>query len=188
MPQLPIHDHSRGKMILILTGPPAAGKTTIGPLIAQQLERCAVVDVDLLRAMVVQPHIAPWRGADGQAQLQLGAHNACTLARNFVQAGFAVVILDVLTNTTAQIYRTLLHDLAPTIVLLLPTLATALQRNQTRGQWLTDDEVRLLYTWLQALTSYDQKIDNTNLPPEAVATMLLLFLRGPKFVNCTEGS
>lgn len=159
-------------MILILTGPPASGKTTIGPLIAKQLERCAVVDVDLLRAMVVQPHVAPWHGAAGQAQLELGAHNACALARNFRQEGFAVVILDVLTDTTAQLYRSMLHDLEPAIVLLLPTLATALQRNQARGQWLTDDEVRLLYTWQQALTRYDHQIDNTDLSPQIVATML----------------
>lgn len=169
--------------ILILTGPPASGKTTIGPLIAKQLERCAVVDVDLLRHMVVQPHVAPWRGAAGQAQLQLGVQNACALARKFRQEGFAVVILDVLTDTTAQIYRNLLHDLEPAIILLLPTLTTALQRNQARGQWLTDDEVRLLYTWQQTLTLYDHQIDNTNLPPEIVATMLRQNWLDQTFVN-----
>ena len=159
-------------MILILTGPPAAGKTTVGPLLAAQLERCAVVDVDQVRAMVVQPHIAPWRGAAGMAQLRLGAHNACILARNFVSAGFAVVLLDVLTDATAQLYRTALADLEHRIVLLLPTLQTVIQRNQARGQWLTDAEVELLYQWQQTLTVYDDKFDNTNLSAAMLAAEL----------------
>ena len=159
-------------MILILTGPPAAGKTTIGPLLAQQLERCAVVDVDQVRAMVVQPHIAPWRGAAGMAQLRLGAHNACILARNFVSAGFAVVLLDVLTDATAQLYRTELADLEHRIVLLLPTLETVIQRNRARGQWLTDAEVELLYQWQQTLTVYDDKVDNTHLSAAVLAAEL----------------
>ena len=159
-------------MILILTGPPAAGKTTLGPRIAGQLSSCAVVDVDVVRAMVVQPHIAPWRGAAGTAQLSLGARNACALAHNFARAGFHVVILDVLTNDTAQIYRSTLAELEHAIVLLLPGLEACLQRNRARGQWLADDEVRLLYGWEQQLSTYDTKIDNSSIPVEALAREL----------------
>ena len=159
-------------MILILTGPPAAGKSTIGPLIAQQLERCAVIDVDWLRKMVIQPHIAPWRGEAGVAQLHLGVQNACAVARNCAATGFNVVILDVLTDETAQVYRTALADLGCQIVLLLPSLATALQRNRARGQFLTDAEVELLYGWQTALTIYDQQIDNTALPIDSVVRQL----------------
>lgn len=156
-------------MILILTGPPAAGKSTLGPLIAKQLAQCAVVDVDWVRAMVVQPHIACWLGDAGRAQLHLGAQNACLLARNFVAAGYDVVLLDVLTDASAAIYRSQLADLPHKIVLLLPTLDTSLARNQQRGQWLTDDEVRLLYGWEEQLTVYDRRIDNSDLPAEQLA-------------------
>lgn len=160
-------------MILIITGPPAAGKSTIGPLLANRLARCAVIDVDWLRRMVAQPHSAPWRGTAGMAQLRLGTRNACAVARNCADAEFAVVILDVLTDETADIYQTELADLKPKIVLLLPVLTEALQRNQTRGQFLTDAEVELLYTWQEQLTIYDQKIDNTALAAEEVVRQLL---------------
>lgn len=159
-------------MILILTGPPAAGKSTLGPLIAKQLERCAVIDVDWVRAMVVQPHTAAWLGEEGMAQLRLGAKNACTLAHNFIAEGYNVVILDVLTDDTAAIYRTHLALLDHQIVLLLPSLMASLHRNQTRGQWLTDDEVRLLYQWEEALSIYDRKIDNTTQPANELAAEL----------------
>ena len=160
-------------MILIITGPPAAGKSTIGPLLAKTLTRCAVIEVDWLRKMVVQPHLAPWRGEAGMAQLRLGAENACAIARNCVTAQFNVVILDVLTEETAHLYRTAFADLPHRMVLLLPSRMTSVLRNQTRGQFLTDAEVELLYTWQEQLTLYDQKIDNSILPAEAVVQQLL---------------
>ncbi|MFN8443529.1 MAG: hypothetical protein U0175_22315 [Caldilineaceae bacterium] len=159
-------------MILILTGPPAAGKSTLGPLIAKHLKRCAVIDVDRVRLMVAQPHVPPWRGEEGMRQLCLGADNACLLAHNFRKAGFHVVILDVLTVETAEIYRSKLAPLEHQIVLLLPTLEQSLQRNQARGQWLTDEEVRLLYTWEEQLTEYDRKIDNSYVSAEELALEL----------------
>lgn len=159
-------------MILILTGPPAAGKSTLGPLIAKRLQRCAVIDVDRLRTMVAQPHIPPWLGEEGMAQLILGAKNACTLARTFVAEGYDVVILDVLTNETAAIYHAILKLLPHQIVLLLPSLEVSLLRNQQRGQWLTDEEVRLLYGWERELSIYDRKIDNSNRSTDDLAIEL----------------
>ena len=159
-------------MILILSGPPAAGKSTLGPLIASQLERCAVIDVDRVRLMVAQPHVPPWRGEEGLRQLRLGAENACLLAHNFVEAGFHVVILDVLTPETAGIYRSNLAPLDHQIVLLLPTLEQSLQRNRARGQWLTDEEVRLLYAWEAQLAECDRKIDNSHISAEELAVEL----------------
>jgi hypothetical protein len=121
---------------------------------------------------LVQPHIAAWLGEAGMAQLRLGAKNACALAHNFVAEGYDVVILDVLTDETAVIYRTHLASLTHQIVLLLPSLATSLDRNQTRGQWLTDDEVRLLYAWQENLSVYDRKLDNTNQSADELAAEL----------------
>ena len=165
-------------MVLILTGPPAAGKTTLGPRIAAQLSHCAVVDVDVVRAMIVQPHIAPWRGEAGMLQLALGARNACDLARNFVRSGFHVVVLDVLTDETAHLYRSSLTEIEHTIVLLLPGLEVSLQRNRARGQWLADDEVRLLYEWERQLSAYDMKFDNSHDPVEEMARKLKVAVFG----------
>jgi tRNA uridine 5-carbamoylmethylation protein Kti12 len=160
-------------MIFILTGPPAAGKSTIAPLLAQRLDRCAVIDVDQLRAMVVQPHTPPWQGEEGLTQLALGAANACILAANFNRAYFHVVILDVITNETVRIYRRQLEELDHCIFLLLPTLETVLQRNRERGQSLTDAQVQLLYEWQQRLADVDHRLDTSELTAEAVVDYLL---------------
>ncbi len=60
--------------MLILSGPTAAGKNTVGRVLAQRRRRCAVVDFDAVRAMFVQPHRAPWQGTEGRAQHLLGSN------------------------------------------------------------------------------------------------------------------
>jgi len=158
--------------VLILTGPSGAGKNTVAAVLAKKLVRCAVIDVDLVRWMVLQPHKASWDGKEGQAQQKLGVQNACVLARNFISAGFDVVILDVLTDEMARIYKTELRESEPKIVLLLPTWDEIKRRNIIRGSRLTDDEVEMVYEWQKQLTVYDTKIDNTHLSAEELATRL----------------
>ena len=71
--------------IVILTGPAGAGKNTVAEIFAKKRERCAVVDVDVVRHMLVEPHKAPWAGDEGRVQQVLGVQNACALAKNFLQ-------------------------------------------------------------------------------------------------------
>lgn len=166
--------------ILILTGPVASGKNTVGGRIADLLERCAVIDVDLVRWMVLKPHKAPWEGAEGQSQQQLGVTNACLLAKNFAWTGYDTVIMDVLTNQTARQYRTELAGVRHSIVLLLPTFVEAGRRSVLRGRGVTAEEERIVYDWQQQLAEYDERIDNTELPAETVARQLVAWFKEGK--------
>jgi dephospho-CoA kinase len=53
---------------MILTGPTAAGKNTIGYIISKGCSQCAIVDFDAIRKMFVNPHLTPWEGKEGKAQ------------------------------------------------------------------------------------------------------------------------
>lgn len=159
--------------ILILTGPPAAGKNTISTLVAKQLSRCAVIDVDVVRWMILQPHKAPWDGEEGQIQQKLGVLNACLLTKSFTRAGFDVLILDVVTDETASMYKTELGQIELKIILLLPSFIKIKNRNASRGQRITEDEVEMLYNCQKRLSSYDDQIDNSDLTAEDVATQLV---------------
>jgi hypothetical protein len=163
--------------ITLLTGPAAAGKNTIAHIYATEFcAQCAVIDTDLVRWMLRQPHLAPWPTdpPDSQAQFQhrLGIKHACILARSFVQNGYEVVICDVVGDGLAQFYRDLLVDHNFRIVLLLPTWEESLRRLKTRDHRITEDEAGLLYEQQRQLTAYDARIDNSSLSPEAVAARL----------------
>jgi len=147
--------------ITILTGPAASGKNTISKILAQKKERCAVIDVDAVRQMYVQPHKAPWDGEAGKTQQLLGVENACLLAKNYSQQKVDVVILDVLTDETANLYKKNLGEVK--IILLMPAFAEAQKRFKERPPTITDEESKMLYEWEENLTVFDEKIDNTAL-------------------------
>jgi hypothetical protein len=163
--------------MLILTGPPAAGKNTIGLHLARSRERCAVVDCDAVRAMLVQPHRAPWQGAEGRRQHRLGAEMACQLAVGFAKASCEVVILDVLSPEIVLFYRQRLAPLAPRVVQLLPSWEECRRRFIARGMVLSDEEFALLYREQADFDGYDARIDSSSLSVAESAAQLQAFLR-----------
>ncbi len=64
----------------LLTGPPAAGKSTTARVLADAQPVAAMIDVDDIRQLVVAGHAAPWDGEAGLRQQRLGVENACDLA------------------------------------------------------------------------------------------------------------
>lgn len=158
-------------LITILTGPAASGKNTIGHLYAMQFnERCAVIDVDVVRGMLRQPHRAPWEGDEGLAQHRLGVRHACMLARSFAAEGYNVVVLDVVWADLGQLYRQELVGCC--IVRLMPSWEESLKRLHARPHTITDAEARWVYDTQVGLTDFDHSIDNSLMPPESVAEWL----------------
>lgn len=151
------------RKLILLTGPAGAGKNTVADEYARLVERCAIIDVDTVRQMLVKPHKAPWEGEEGKRQQEHGALNACALAKNFLQEDCAVIILDVITNTTADLYRKHLSSSGLYIVLLIPSLEETLKRNANRPPKISEGEIKELYRWQTELRVYDKKIDNTQL-------------------------
>jgi len=128
---------------LLLTGPPAAGKSTTARVLADSLPLAAMIDVDDIRQLVVAGHAAPWDGEAGRLQQRLGVENTCDLARRFVSSGIEVVITDVLTLRTAELYRALLPSVL--IVQLRISVGEARRRATLRPVHLTDDEFEQLH-------------------------------------------
>ena len=163
--------------ITLLTGPAACGKNTIAHVYATEFrEACAVVDVDQLRWMLRQPHLAPWPNdpldSPAQAQHRLGIRHACLLARSFAAEGYETLICDVVGDSLAATYRELLAGQDFKIVLVLPTWQAALARLRSRGPTISEAEARLLYDQQAALTGYDARLDNTSLSARQSAEWL----------------
>ena len=128
---------------LLLTGPPAAGKSTTALALARSVPLAAMIDVDDIRHLVVAGHTAPWEGNEGRLQQQIGVENACDLARRFRAAGIEVVLADFVTTATAALYRRHLQDLQ--IIRFRLPLGEAYRRAQLRPIHLTEQEFEDLY-------------------------------------------
>ena len=159
--------------ITILTGPAAVGKNTIAQVYATQFcDRCAVIDVDVVRGMLRKPHFAPWEGSQGLDQHQLGVKHACMLAKSFLAEGYEVVLLDVVWADLGQLYRQEFVGHYARIVRLMVSWEELLRRLHERPHTITDAEAQWVYTTQELLQDYDYTVDNTALSPEAVAAWL----------------
>ncbi|MGW0226737.1 hypothetical protein ACWDWO_00350 [Actinopolymorpha singaporensis] len=147
---------------LVLTGPPAVGKTSAGRRLAESRPRGAYVDVDDVRQLVVAGGAAPWDGDEGVRQQELGVRNACQLARRFTAEGFATVLTDVVTPRTLTIYRAELPRCL--VVRLRVDVAEARRRAATRPVHLTAQEFAALHAEdAAAEPAVDAELDVTGL-------------------------
>lgn len=128
---------------LLLTGGPAAGKSTSGRLLAAGRDASAFIDVDDIRQLIVAGAATLWSGPEGERQAALAAKNSSGVARNLRAAGFDVVIADLVTPATLATYRAELPECL--VVHLRITLHEARRRASTRKVYLTDAEFELLH-------------------------------------------
>jgi adenylate kinase family enzyme len=159
--------------ILLLTGPPASGKNTIAELVAKRLERCVAIDVDELRTMIVQPSRAPWQSKEQLSQERLSVDNACAIARNAANAGYDVVISDVVTDMSLDAYKQAFAGTPLKTIVLLPTEDEIMGRLLSRPDYLSRGEVTSVYDQQAKFDGYDDRLDNTNIDPDDVVDWLL---------------
>ncbi len=77
--------------LLILTGPPGAGKTTVGRIIAGASSRSACISADWFWTTVVNGHIPPWTGAaDHQNRVMI--RSAAATGVRMANAGYTTVL------------------------------------------------------------------------------------------------
>jgi predicted kinase len=147
--------------IVVLTGGPGSGKSTIARAVAPLRRRCAVIEVDDVRQMLVQPHAPPWDGAEGLRQQKLGVSNAAQLAISFAGDGGDVVIADIANNEMVALYRQALGDQGVQIVHLRVSEALARDRAAARHYSLTDGQMRALHAAQSDFVDFDRQLDTS---------------------------
>ncbi|MBS1708442.1 MAG: AAA family ATPase [Armatimonadetes bacterium] len=120
--------------VLVITGPPGAGKTTLCEALAPCFERTIHIPVDDLRTWVVSglSESVNWTD-ETERQFQLAEAAASATAKTYSEAGFAVLI-DHCRNLPRldEVVENHLRGLPVLKVCLLPTQEITLERNRTR--------------------------------------------------------
>lgn len=162
--------------LVILSGPPNAGKSSTADALCQRYDRMLHVEVNTLRNFLRMGRLRPWDDSpDGCRQRDLLIESACDMARRFLDAGYGVIIDDVIADDDLPRYRRALagteHELH--FVVLLPALDVVLRRERERPtEWHRGGHLETVYQrfagWREVAT-----IDPDDLAPELVADRVM---------------
>ena len=89
--------------VFLVTGPSAAGKTTVARLLAEQFRRGVHLEGDFFRRSIVagRHEMTPALEAEALEQLRLRYRLAASAADSYVEAGFTVVLDDVIAGSSS---------------------------------------------------------------------------------------
>ncbi|GAA4903981.1 AAA domain-containing protein [Stackebrandtia albiflava] len=121
--------------ILIVTGMPGAGKSTVTRRIAAELPRAARLDGDQVNRLVVSGRVGPLGEPvdEAERQVELCNRNLCALAANFADAGFTALIDWVIpTREQLDLFVRLLAPRTVHFVMLAPGIAACRDRDMRR--------------------------------------------------------
>lgn len=116
--------------IWFISGAPGAGKTTVSEVLCRSFPLAVHIPVDDIRDWVRSGFSSPveWT-AETSRQFLLARRGAARIAADYVNAGFVVVLDDVIRESELRQYTDHLGDATLRKVLLNPTLDIVLARN-----------------------------------------------------------
>ncbi len=167
-------------VIYLITGPVAAGKSTVGRLIASRMDRGVHLDADVFRRSIVSGRVEmrPDPPPEALEQLRLRHRLAAAVADGYIEAGFGVVLEDVVPGPMLGDYRTMIRSRPCHVVVLVPSLETVVAREAGRDQ--RDQRgygARTVEQLYEAFVGQRPRVgiwlDTTSLTPEETAAEIL---------------
>ena len=134
-PQPPPSPQARRAVILV-TGIQAAGKSTIAQLLAERLPNSAHVRGDLFRRMIIngRADMTPDPTSEAMRQLRLRYQLAATVSDAYFQAGFTVIVQDVILGSHLAEMTAMIRSRPLLVIVLAPQAAAIAAREERRGK------------------------------------------------------
>lgn len=162
--------------LVIISGPPNAGKSSTAEALCQRYDRMLHIDVGALRGFLRMGRLRPWDDSPaGRQQRELLIASACDMARRFLAAGYGVVIDDIVIPQDLPVYREALAGCGAPVhfVVLLPPLDVLLERERERPtEWRRAGRLEAAHAQLSAWKGV-AVIDPGDLAPDLVADRVM---------------
>lgn len=170
----PLADSRRG--IFLVTGPQAAGKSTIGRLLAERFDRGAFIEGDLMWKLVVSGASDMGRSEpsdEAVRQYMLRLRHGAMLADSFHENGFTAVHSDIVMGESMRPYIESVRSRPLYIVMLYPSQAAVVARERARDKTAyrelgatLEDAVSRFYEWIDATERVGVWVDSSDQTPE----------------------
>ncbi|MBD8499223.1 AAA family ATPase [Paenibacillus arenosi] len=162
--------------IYLITGVMASGKSTVAQLLAEKFERGVHVRGDTFRKMIVSGRVEMLPNTEEEAirQLRLRYQIAANTADTYYEAGFNVVIQDVIIGPMLQEMVELIRNRPLYVIVLNPSEDAVAHRELTRakqgyGLWTIAELNRSL---LEETSKMGMWLDTTNLSAEGTVEQI----------------
>lgn len=163
-------------LLLVLTGPPGAGKSTVARLVADRLPLSVHLVADTFWHHLRSGYVRPWL-AEARHQNEVTMESVAAAAREFAIGGYDVVVDGVIGPWLLEPFlRRAGAEVDLTYVVLRPDEKTTVARAVARGapELVDEGPVRHMYAQFSGLGRYERYvIDTTGMSvPESVERVL----------------
>ena len=163
----------------MISGVPAAGKTTVGRLLARRLEKAVCVPGDTIRAMVVTGR-ADMNSDAGEAELRqllLRYRSALAVAAVYLEAGFDAIVEDVIIGPVLVEFLALVPVPELHLVFLDPDAVALTERDSSRAKTAYSDDRWDVHELRGVLRGHTRRVglwlDSTRLTAEQTVDLIL---------------